>query len=79
MFLSITMQKKKKVELVYSFEEISTEPSPEFQIAAFYALKGGFNKNIDIQATGATLGFSYVPYHAEKAEWFRKFDRHITE
>ena len=71
--------KETKVELVYGFDDISAEQGPEFQIAGFYALKDGFNKTIDIQGAGSTLGFSYIPYHAEKAEHFRKFDRHISE
>ena len=31
-------KKEKKVELVYDIEEIENEPSPEFQLAAYYAL-----------------------------------------
>ena len=71
--------KEKNVEIAYSFDDVSAEQGPEFQIAAFYALREGVNKNIDIQGTGSTLGFSFIPSHAEKAEHFRKFDRHIAE
>ena len=72
-------KKEKKVELVYDIKEIENESSPEFQLAAHYALNDGYNKKIDIHDKGATLGFSSILSHAEKAEWFRKFDLHVSE
>ncbi|MEK6948638.1 MAG: hypothetical protein AABX34_00335 [Nanoarchaeota archaeon] len=72
-------KKEKKIELVYEQEEIVNEPSPEFQLAAFYALSQGYDKKIDMQGSGSKFGFSYVPHHTEKAEYFRKFDPHISE
>tara|TARA_Y100000310_G_scaffold94955_1_gene92810 strand:- start:43792 stop:44454 length:663 start_codon:yes stop_codon:yes gene_type:complete len=72
-------KKEKKVQLVYDLEEIENEPSPEFQLTSYYALNQPYNKKIDIHDEGTTLGFSEVPYHAEKAEYFRKFDPHISE
>lgn len=71
--------KGRKVELVYSIEEIENQPSPEFQLAAYYALSKGYNKKINLHDEGATLGFSFVPSHLEKAEYFRKFDPHTGE
>lgn len=72
-------KKEKKVELVYDPEEIANEPSPEFQIAAFYALSHGHDKKIGIQQKASVLGFSFVPYHAENAEHLRKFDPHMAD
>lgn len=72
-------KKEKKIELVYGMEEIVNEPSPEFQIAAYYALAQGYNNKINLHNEGAVLGFSFVPYHAEKAEILRKFDPDIGE
>jgi hypothetical protein len=67
-------KKEKKVELVYELEEIQNEPSPEFQIAAFYALSKGHNKKIDLHDEAGTLGFTYMPYHADRGDYRRKFD-----
>ena len=72
-------RKGKKVELVYDIEEIENEPSAEFQLAAYYALNQPYNKKINLHDEGATLGFSSVSSHVEKAEYFRKFDPHISE
>ncbi|MBI2522887.1 hypothetical protein HYW19_00705 [Candidatus Woesearchaeota archaeon] len=71
--------KEKKVELVYDIEEIQNEPSPEFQLAAYYALSLGYSKKIDLHDEAGTLGFSYIPYPAEKAKFHRKFNPHAGE
>jgi len=70
---------EKKVELVYDLKEIENEPSPEFQLAAYYALNQPYNKKINLHDEGATLGFLAIPGHLEKAEYFRKFDPHTGE
>ena len=72
-------KKEKKVEIVYELEEIENEPNPEFQLVAYYALNQPYNEKINLHDEGATLGFSHIPGHVEKAEYFRKFDRHISE
>ncbi|MDP7244092.1 MAG: hypothetical protein QF568_01985 [Flavobacteriales bacterium] len=72
-------KKEKKVELVYDIKEIENEPSPEFQLAAYYALNQPYNKKINLHDEGATLGFSSLLSHVEKAEYFRKFDPPFTE
>ena len=72
-------KKEKKVELVYDIKEIENEPSPEFQLAAYYALNQPYNEKINLHDEGATLGFSSLLSHVEKAEYFRKFDPPFTE
>jgi|TARA_Y100000310_G_scaffold311565_1_gene357965 hypothetical protein len=72
-------KKEKKVELIYDIKEIENEPSPEFQLTAHYALNQPHNKKINIHDEGATLGFSFLLSHVEKAEYFRKFDLHVDE
>jgi len=72
-------KKEKKIELIYEIKEIENDPSPEFQLAAFYALSQPFNKKINIHDEGATLGFTSFLSHVEKAEYLRKFDPHISE
>jgi len=69
----------KKVQLVYDFEEIENEPNPEFQLAAYYALNREYNKKINLHDEASTLGFENTPSHAQKAEYFRKFDPHTGE
>lgn len=71
--------KEKKVGLVYDMEEIQNEPSPEFQLAAYYALSQGYNKKISLHDEAGTLGFSYIPYPAEKARFHRKFNPRAGE
>ncbi|MCH8003752.1 MAG: hypothetical protein IH934_03890 [Nanoarchaeota archaeon] len=72
-------KKEKKVELIYEIKEIENEPSPESQLAAYYALSQPFNKKINIHDEGATLGFTSLLSHVEKAEYYRKFDPQISE
>ncbi len=72
-------KKEKKVELVYELKEIENEPNPEFQLTAYYALNQPYNKKIDLHDEGATLGFSEIPSHVEKADYFRKFDPPFSE
>ncbi len=72
-------KKEKKIGIAYDPEEIANEPSPEFQLAAFYALSQGYDKKIDMRGASSRFGFSYIPHHTEKAEYFRKFDPHISE
>ena len=71
--------KEKKVQLVYDIHEIENEPSPEFKLATYYALKESYDKSIDIHDEGATLGFSSLLSHVEKADYFRKFDPQAGE
>lgn len=73
------IKKDKKIELVYEMKEIENEPSPEFQLSAFYALNKPFDKKIDIYEEGSTLGFSSILSHVEKADYYKKFDPHLTE
>jgi hypothetical protein len=71
-------KKEKKVELIYDLKEIENDPSPEFQIAAFYAHNQSAKK-IDLHNEAATLGFSSILSHAEKAEWFERYDPNLSE
>ncbi len=72
-------KKEKKVELIYDLNEIENEPSPEFQLTAYYALNQPYNKKINLHDEGSTLGFSSLLSHVEKADYYRKFDPHISE
>ena len=72
-------KKEKKVQLVYDMKEIENEPSPEFKLVAYYALNDGYDKKINLHDEGATLGFSSLLSHVEKADYYRKFDPQIAE
>ena len=72
-------KKEKKVQIVYDIKEIENEPSPEFQLSAYYALNQPYNKKIDIHDEGATLGFSSFIGPIGNKEYYERFDRHITE
>lgn len=64
---------KKGIRLIYSPDEIINENSAGFKICAFYALKRGYNKKIDIYSEALTFGFSRLLNEVEKREWHDKF------
>lgn len=66
---------KKMVELIYSPSEIINENSAGFKISAFYALKEGYDKKIDVYSTALAFGFSSLLNESEKVEWHDKFKR----
>jgi hypothetical protein len=69
--------KERMVELIYSPSELINENSAGFKISAFYALKEGFNKKIDLQA--GTFGFSNLLNEIEKREWYDEFNPRFLE
>jgi len=71
-------ENSKKAELVHS-DDLGNEPSAEFQIAAFYALNSGYNKNIKIFEEASTFGFSNFPHYKEKREHLDRQDPYLTE
>tara|TARA_Y100000310_G_C20658862_1_gene803547 strand:+ start:1324 stop:1989 length:666 start_codon:yes stop_codon:yes gene_type:complete len=72
-------KKARKVQLAYDVEDIGIEFNPEFQIAAYYALNGGYNEKIKIYEEASTLGFSLWPDHNIKNDYFHKFYPHSGE
>jgi len=72
-------KKGKKVQLVYDMGEIENEPSPEFQLAAYYALNQPYNKKINLHDEGGTLGFKSWLNGLEKRKYFDKFDPRAGE
>src|SRR3989344_7131863 len=71
--------KEKMVELVYSPAEVMGENSAGFWICAFYALKHGYNKKIEIYGSASTFGFSNLLDEIEKREWYDKFNPRFLE
>ena len=70
---------KKMIELVYNPVEILSENSAGFKICAYYALKDGYNKKIDVSEKTATFGFYNMPNELERREFYDKFDPRVLE
>ena len=64
---------KKSVEIIYSLSEITNENSAGFKICAFYALKEGYNKKIDVYSEALSFGFRGLLDEVEKREWHDRF------
>ena len=71
--------KEKMVELVCSPFEIMNSNSAGFRICAFYALKSGFDKKIEIYGDASTFGFSNLLDEMEKREWYDRFNPRFLE
>ena len=71
--------KEKMVELVYNPAELMNENSAGFRICAFYALKSGFDRKIEIYGDASTFGFSNLLDEIEKREWYDKFNPGFLE
>ncbi len=76
---AIMDRKEKMVELICSPVEIMNENSAGFKICAFYALKHGFDKKIEIYGNALTFGFSNILDEMEKREWYDKFNPSFLE
>ncbi|MBI2658768.1 hypothetical protein HYX05_01535, partial [Candidatus Woesearchaeota archaeon] len=76
---AVTDRGEKMIELLYSPAEIVNENSAGFKICAFYALKNGYDKKIDIYGDASTLGFSSLLDEVEKREWFDRFNPRFLE
>jgi hypothetical protein len=72
-------KKQKKVEIHYNLDTVIEKTSPEFKLIAYYALKDGFKKKIDVFQEGAKFGFLDLLNQEEKKEWVDKFDPHMGE
>ncbi|MEK6946447.1 MAG: hypothetical protein AABX32_02470 [Nanoarchaeota archaeon] len=67
-------RKEKMVEIIYNAPEILNDNSACFRICAFYALKHGFDKKIEVYGNASTFGFYNILDEIEKREWFDKFN-----
>jgi len=70
---------EKMVEVIYHPEEMMNDNSAGFKISAFYALKQGYDKKIDIYGSASTFGFSNLLDEIEKREWHEKFNPRFLE
>ena len=65
---------QRMVEIIYSPSEFTHETSAGFRICAYYALKQGFNKKMEIYGDASTFGFSSLLKELEKRHWYDKFN-----
>ena len=76
---AILDRKEKRVEIVCSPVEMMNENSAGFKICAYYALKDGFDKKIEIYGDASTFGFTNLLSEMERREWFDKFNPKFLE
>jgi len=76
---AVLNRNEKMVELIYNPVEIMNENSAGFKICAFYAVKNGFDKKIEIYGNASTFGFSNLLDEMEKREWYDKFNPRFLE
>ena len=76
---AVLNRNEKMIEIIYNPVEIMNENSAGFKICAFYALKNGFDKKIDIYGDASTFGFSNLLDEIEKREWYDKFNPRFLE
>ncbi len=67
-------RKEKMIELIYNPADIINENSAGFKICAFYALKNGFDRKIEVYGDASTFGFYNLLDEIEKREWYDKFN-----
>src|SRR3989338_1994516 len=72
-------KRQRMVEIIFSPAEMLQENSASFRICAYYALKQGFNKKIEIYGDASTFGFSSLLNELEKREWFDRFNPRFLE
>ena len=70
---------EKMIELIYNPVEIINENSAGFKICAFYALKNGFDRKIEVYGDASTFGFNNLLDEIEKREWYDKFNPRFLE
>ena len=78
--LAVSYDKKEKmIEINYNFEEIMNENSASFKILAYYALKAGIDRKIEILSDLSTFGFQNLLKEKERTEFSREFKSDFIE
>ena len=78
-FIAALDSKEKMMEIIASPADIINENSAAFKVCAYYALRDGFDKKIDIYGDAGTFGFSNLLDEIEKREWYDKFNPRYLE
>ena len=77
--VAVFERNEKMVELIYNPTELINENSAGFKICAFYALKEGYDKKVEILGDASTFGFANLLDEMEKREWYDKFNPRFLE
>ncbi|MBI1936179.1 hypothetical protein HYS31_07085 [Candidatus Woesearchaeota archaeon] len=72
-------RKERMVEVICSVSDLLSESSAGFRICAYYALKSGFDRKIEIYGDASTFGFSNLLDEIEKREWYDRFNPRFLE
>ena len=78
-FIAALDRKEKMIEITANPADIMNENSAAFKICAYYALRDGFDKKIEIYGDAGTFGFSSLFDEIEKREWYDKFNPRFLE
>lgn len=70
---------EKMIELIYNPIELMNENSAGFKLCAFYALKQGYDKNIEVYDEATTFGFANLLDEIERREWHDRFNPRFLE
>ncbi len=70
---------EKMIELIYNPIELINENSAGFKLCAFYALKQGYDKNIEVYGDASTFGFANLLDEIERREWHDRFNPRFLE
>ena len=72
-------KKEKMVEVNYNTDDIMNENSASFKVLAYYALKAGIDRKIEIISEASTFGFVNLLKEKERAEFSREFKSEFLE
>ena len=78
-FVAVLDRKEKMIEIAANPIEMINENSAAFKVCAYYALRYGFDKKIEIYGDAGTFGFSNLLDEIEKREWYDKFNPRYLE
>ena len=67
--LRVLRQERKMAEINYNPEDMMNENSASFKVFAYYALKSGIDRKIDILAEASTFGFTNLLKEKERSEF----------
>ena len=76
---AILDRREKMIEIICRANELMNESSAGFKVCAFYALKGGFDRKIEVYGDASTFGFFNLLDEIEKREWYDKFNPRFFE
>lgn len=71
--------REKMIEIAYNPVEMMSESSASFRVCAFYALKNGVDRKIEIYGDSSSFGFMNLLDDIEKREWYDRLNPRVLE